>query len=229
MMDKISFEEGSIYANGYGILAKKVMLDTNLTIEAKAIYAYIVSYAGAGAVAFPGVEKMLYHLGISKERYYNHRKYLLQQGYLRIESHMNPNGRFKNNHYIIVSEPCPSFPYTVEPTTEYKDVNINSSNINSLNNNSIYTTLPACDSFISFYIEELKKQTGKNHVKVNEKQLHYINESIAELKSVGMTYEDWKEKVRDHLSNLPKSNNGSILAFFKASKRYFEWEVAMGM
>ena len=42
-----------IDSKGYGKIPKLVMQDHNLTIEAKAIYAYFASYAGAGTNAFP--------------------------------------------------------------------------------------------------------------------------------------------------------------------------------
>ena len=37
-----------INCKGYGIIPKAVMLDQRLTIQAKAIYAYFRSFAGAG-------------------------------------------------------------------------------------------------------------------------------------------------------------------------------------
>ena len=59
-------------ALGYGIIPKLAMQDQRLTIEAKAIYSYFCSYAGAGTTAFPGRNKILHDLKISKDRYYNH-------------------------------------------------------------------------------------------------------------------------------------------------------------
>jgi hypothetical protein len=42
--------EGIKY-KGYGVLPKYVMIDPDLTIEAKGIYAYFCSYAGSGNTA----------------------------------------------------------------------------------------------------------------------------------------------------------------------------------
>ena len=59
MVNVLSAGENSIYKNGYGIVAKFVMRDKNLSVEAKAIYAYICSFAGSGTTAFPSAELMI--------------------------------------------------------------------------------------------------------------------------------------------------------------------------
>lgn len=93
-----------LYKDGYGIIAKKAMRDKNLSIEAKAIYSYICSFAGAGATSFPGVALMLKELGISEKRFYNHRKQLIDTGYLTIVK-QRKNNRADKNLYTIESEP----------------------------------------------------------------------------------------------------------------------------
>ena len=45
--------EIDIFSMGYGHIAKLVMKDKDLTVEAKAIYSYIASYAGASDTAYP--------------------------------------------------------------------------------------------------------------------------------------------------------------------------------
>ena len=58
--------------NGYGTVTKATMLDQNLTIEAKAIYAYLCSFAGGKDDAWPSVSRICYDLKISKDRFYKH-------------------------------------------------------------------------------------------------------------------------------------------------------------
>lgn len=48
--------EIDIFSMGYGHIAKLVMKDKDLTVEAKAIYSYIASYAGASDTAYPSVD-----------------------------------------------------------------------------------------------------------------------------------------------------------------------------
>ena len=57
---------------GFGILPKYVMLDHDLTLEAKTIYAYFCSFAGNGDTTFPSRSKILSDLPMSKDCYYKH-------------------------------------------------------------------------------------------------------------------------------------------------------------
>ena len=93
-----------LYKDGYGIIAKKAMRDRDLSIEAKAIYSYICSFAGAGATSFPGVTLMLKELGISEKRFYTHRKQLIEHGYISIVK-QRKNNRADRNLYTIESNP----------------------------------------------------------------------------------------------------------------------------
>ena len=62
MSDKLILE--GVMSKGYGTVPKLVMQDLNLSIEAKAIYSYLCSFAGAGKTAFPSVELIKSDLGI---------------------------------------------------------------------------------------------------------------------------------------------------------------------
>ena len=83
--------EGIDY-KGFGIIPKLLMLDTDLTIEAKGIGAYFYSYAGSGTIAFPGRDKIVHDLGISKDTYYKHLNLLKEQGYLKVEKQHSHGG-----------------------------------------------------------------------------------------------------------------------------------------
>ncbi|MBS5858148.1 MAG: helix-turn-helix domain-containing protein [Clostridium sp.] len=95
-----------ILSKGYGISPKMVTTDRNLTIEAKAIYSYISSFAGNGESAFPEVKTILYHLGISENRYYKHFKLLVKYGYIEVQKRRKYDEDLKkwtaaSNLYII--------------------------------------------------------------------------------------------------------------------------------
>lgn len=100
MADVIQLE--GVLSKGYGTIPKLVMKDENLTIEAKGIYAYLCSYAGAGLTAFPGVELICNDLGISDNRFYKHRKLLEENGYIKIDRVRQDKG-FSKNIYTICS------------------------------------------------------------------------------------------------------------------------------
>ena len=84
----------SVAAHGFGTVPKLVMLDQNLTPQAKAIYAYFAAFAGAGTTSFPRRTTILRELRIgSAGTYYRHFNLLVEYGYLSVEQRKN-NGRF---------------------------------------------------------------------------------------------------------------------------------------
>ena len=92
---------------GYGMNYKLIMTADSdiLSIEAKAIYSYFASYCGGGESAFPSVSKILYDLGIAKNRYYKHIKCLLDLGLIEIHPRRRYNKKGKwvadSNLYIL--------------------------------------------------------------------------------------------------------------------------------
>lgn len=165
MPNKNILTQSELMSKGYGLIPKTVMLDNNLSIEAKAIYAFLSSYSGAGNTSFPSVETIRKYLDISRERYYKHRKQLINHGYVVVEKKKNDNKAFQKNIYHLIQEPskqvelnrkdnkepCPSFPYTAFPTTDYPytgfpttgnsttNINNNNSNKYNINNNNSNT------------------------------------------------------------------------------------------
>ena len=91
-------------AHGFGTIPKLVMLDSQLSPQAKAIYAYFASFAGAGTTAFPRRTTIMRELGIgSVETYYRHFNQLIEQGYLSVE-HRKADGRFDYCIYHLHEE-----------------------------------------------------------------------------------------------------------------------------
>lgn len=146
MTDRVKGE--GLLSKGYGIIPKLVMVDDDLSIEAKAIYAYIASYAGNGDSAFPSVKKICYDLGISDDRFHKHKKPLLEKGYIEIKQERKGGGKFASNVYFIKQfvQPTPCFTGTDNPTSDNpapdnptpgnQVTNNNSSINNSITNNS---------------------------------------------------------------------------------------------
>lgn len=86
---------------GYGIIHKSVMQDHRISIKAKALYAYLCSYAGNTAVAFPSVALTCRDLGITKTSYYKYREELVKAGHITVERQRGDRDKFKNNIYRI--------------------------------------------------------------------------------------------------------------------------------
>ena len=88
---------------GYGIVTKDAMQDKNLTIEAKAIYAYLCSFAGGKNEAHPSISKMCYDLCIDVKRFRKHIKLLIDNEYIDIDKYRYvKTQQFANNHYRIL-------------------------------------------------------------------------------------------------------------------------------
>ncbi|MDU5649714.1 MAG: helix-turn-helix domain-containing protein [Clostridium perfringens] len=123
-----------IMSQGYGFSPKAVMRDTRLTIEAKAIYAYMSSFAGAGLNSFPSVKLQLSELCISEKRYYKHRKLLEDLGYITIKQTRTKleSGKVVNDKNIYTLEQFP----TPKPKEEIQKDKIKTNNKNNISENS---------------------------------------------------------------------------------------------
>ena len=134
-----------VNSRGYGNIPKLVMQDRRLTPEAKCIYGYFASYAGAGSSAFPSVSKILYDLCMGRARYYKHFGLLIDYGYIEVEQ-VKDTGKFSHNVYVLNSQisdkkpcaqnrttvPCAQNRTTENETTGNRTTNTNSLKINNL-------------------------------------------------------------------------------------------------
>lgn len=94
-----------ILAKGYGVLPKYAMLDRDLSLTAKTIYAFLCSLAGNGETTYPSVETIKSYLGIGESAYSARLKELLDAGYILREKRREPNARFAHNLYTIARQP----------------------------------------------------------------------------------------------------------------------------
>lgn len=132
---------------GYGLTYQEVYLMDNLTIEAKAIYGMLCSYAGNGATAYPSVDFICRNLHISNSRFYKHMNLLIGAGIVQKIQIKGENGSFANNIYTLVpnlqnvQNPCTGNECTGNECTgnlytENLGTNNTKININSINNNN---------------------------------------------------------------------------------------------
>ena len=145
-----------INSKGFGIIPKLVMQDKRLTTEAKAIYSYFCSYAGAGQTAFPMRDKIIADLGMSINRYYKHFNLLKKHGYINAVRETAKNGKLQRNVYTLLNdipciqnddiEPCIQNEYMQNGYMQNEYINKN----NSLKSNSIKNNNTMCEkSFLS--------------------------------------------------------------------------------
>ena len=213
-------EVEGINAQGFGMIAKMVMLDQRLTIEAKAIYSYFCSYAGGGSTAFPSVSKIVYDLKISKTRYYKHFDSLVECGYISVRQNKEGN-KFANNIYTLNTNPvprpqnketelsCPQNEYTQNEHTQNVDTNINNININNFNN-----ILDDVDDKRAREVEEVaneyKNYSSKKITPVNLKSLNKLLDvvdkelllyAIQKLEDVEKPMTYLKAIIKDYMKN----------------------------
>lgn len=121
-----------INRNGYGSVPKAVMQDQNLSISAKAVYAYFCSFTGSGDSCFPTRKKICFDLGISNDSLSKYLNQLIGNGYLTVEQ-IKEKGRFSHNVYTLPDTilPCPKISDTVKTEHGKTDTKKNSSKTNS--------------------------------------------------------------------------------------------------
>ncbi|MBP3953621.1 hypothetical protein [Bacillus suaedae] len=79
----------------------------------------------------------------------------------------------------------------------------------------------AVHPFFEIYKSVFKEMLGQDHYPVTEKQATRIMSAMDQLEERGVDREDFENVAYEHLSNLPESNNGNILAFIPAIDRHF--------
>ena len=99
--DEILFEKTSLQSYGYGIVSQLPMKDREMSIQAKGVYAYLVSCAGNDKQTYPTKEKMCYDLGIKKvDTLSKYIKQIQARGYIKIVKTKRDNLKYKNVYLI---------------------------------------------------------------------------------------------------------------------------------
>ena len=93
-----------IYKEGYGVIPKSVMRNSKLSLSAKAVYAYICSFAGSGGNAFPSLELICSELNISEKKMYKCRKELIDNNLITVEK-KRIGSKYSNNIYTLITNP----------------------------------------------------------------------------------------------------------------------------
>ena len=76
------FEEGDIYAEGFGLVASLVMRDKSISSMAKALYAYLMTFSNRSGAAWPSTNLILEEMSLSKNSFYKYRSELRDAGFL---------------------------------------------------------------------------------------------------------------------------------------------------
>lgn len=197
--DKLIQFKGTIYENGYGLIAKKVMKDNNLSLSAKAIYSYLCSYAGNETSAFPSVKLIKYELGISKDTFYKYMKELTDKAYIVITQKRVEKGKFGHNVYSIEAIPCPKSPDTDLPDTTPPDTEFSDTTSNNTTNNNSTSNSSICNSSS----KELPNKEVYNHYE--QSGFGLLNKTIMDLIDADIEIFS-KEWVMDAMTEAVRQN-----------------------
>ncbi|AGW43777.1 DnaD-like helicase loader [Staphylococcus phage phiRS7] len=195
---------------GYGSVYKKVMKDTELSIEAKAIYAYLTSYAGGKDTAFPSVSLICHELNISKNRFYNHRKELVEKEIISVNRERTDNGFSKNiytiNHHFVRLNFVDIQNVDIQNVDiQNKDTKNNSVKNNSIKNNNNTSDVTAKTfEYISNNLEMIQSPLKIDEI---EYEINLIKDDAYEITKVAVDYCKEKNKGIPYLITILKNWN----------------------
>lgn len=89
-----------LYSSGFGVVPRDLMLNPDIPIKSKGIYAYLCALSGSNSSAFPKVDSILLDLSIGKQTYHKYFKCLVESNYITVKQR-KVNGRFSINDYTI--------------------------------------------------------------------------------------------------------------------------------
>ena len=185
--DEVRLQNTSILSDGYGLIPKKISRDKDLTMEAKAIYGYLASFAGSGGYCYPSKELMISELGTTEKRFNKNIKILKEHGYIKVHKRRKGNRNDSNLYELLMDIrdieiakkefdtgrfDSGQFDRVQNDSGQFDSVQNDPPNINSFNNNS---------SNISKYID---KENSPNKLKefriLYEQNIGLINGITAE-------------------------------------------------
>lgn len=196
--------------SGYGLVFKRVMKDTGISIEAKALYSYLSAYAGANETAFPGVSLICHELNISDKRFQKYRKQLEDNGYLSIKRKRTNNG-FSKNIYTIEHNPVSGHFVPVQnlPGRNLPGQNvgttINSTTINSIKNNN--NTSDATAKIFEYISNNLEMIQSPLKIDEIEYEINMIKDDAYEITKIAVDYCKEKNKGIPYLISILKDWN----------------------
>lgn len=213
------------------------MRDTNIDIEAKALYGYLSAYAGSNESAFPSVSLICHELNISDKRFKKYRKQLEDNGYLKVNRERTQNG-FSKNIYTVEHNPVSgnfvtvqNFPGRIvtgqnDPTTINSITNNNyTSNSKTINNSATDVTQEKFNEWWNLYNKKIDKKKAYSLFKSTLKKYDFetvMNGTREYLKTITdkqyqkypktfLGQESFLNNYEDEIKHTNKSSGGNVL------------------
>ena len=222
-MESGAFRVKKVY---FSQVSNHALRDTKLSLKAKGLYALIQSY-----ITIEGFT--LYKTTLAKQcsegkhSFESTWKELKDRGYLVQHKCRTETGSFCYE-YELLDEiiQTPENQGVGNPVSGEVGVYNNTDLIHTESNNTTttnYITLlsDGC-SFLDYYLELHEVLLKRPHKRVTKANAEKIEATICGLKNRGVDFYDWADAVERHLNALPKGNDGDILCFLTAGRRWFE-------
>ena len=188
-----------ILSKGYGVSPKLVMIDENLSIEAKAIYAYLSSFCGSGNIAFPQISTIVSHLKVSNERFYKHFKLLIKYGYISV-SQERTQGKFSNNVYTLNTVVTPILEEEEEQSeTDFTEME-NTDNGKTVDRNTV-----------SEFSDNGKPKANNNNINNNSINNNNINNNKKEKERACVRADKSINKINNNISKDKKTDFDNLI------------------
>lgn len=194
---------------GYGTVYKEVLKDKELSIEAKAIYSYLSSYAGGKDTAFPSIGLICHELNISEKRFYKHRKELLDKNIISKTRERTNNGFSKTiytiNHHFVHGQ--------FVRVRNVHGQNVHGQNVgtknNSTKNNNNKNNNNKSDTSQIFQLVSKELEMIQSPLKVQEleDELNLIKENKLEITGVAINYCKQNKKGINYLIKVLRNWN----------------------
>ncbi|MGN7360037.1 hypothetical protein ACTHPF_27030 [Paenibacillus sp. SAF-054] len=197
----------------------EALQNERLSFKARGLLAYMLSKTDHFRFY---LDELIKHTTDGKDSIRAGMKELEQLGYVHRYPVKNERGKIMSWELDIYE--CPSlrpesgFPVVENPTLVTND--------KILTNNKRFNKYIAFEKiqnpYFQTYLKHFASNKKKQHMRITEEQYQSIGEQIDQLQSFGVTAEEWEAEVMEHFKELPKSNNGNIIAFLHAAPRRFD-------
>lgn len=90
--NSVEIEAGSIYVDGFGMVASLIMRDKRISTTAKALYSYLMTFSNKTGEAWPTTNRILEEMNLSKPSFYKYRDELRDHGFIDWTTFGRKNG-----------------------------------------------------------------------------------------------------------------------------------------
>lgn len=200
-------------------IVNEALQDARLSFKARGLLAYMLTKPDHFRFY---LDELMKHTTEKKDSIRSGMKELEQFGYVHRYAVKNERGKIMSWELDIYESPSlrpeSGFPVVENPTLVTNDNIL--TNDKRFNKYIDFKTIQ--NPFFQTYLQFFAQYKNKQHMRITQEQFQSISERIEELQSFGVTADEWEAEVRDHFENLPKSNNGNIIAFLHTAPRRFD-------